>query len=139
MSIEEILDRIAVVLEKIEARYAGDVPAKEPLKTVLGKPETAAAKKKRLLKEKIDADAAADPLAADDDKSEVDPPTKDAVRDLLTKLTEEHGRDVIVALFQRLGVKNLKELPESDYAKAIKMGDDALENGPGVILDATDD
>lgn len=138
MSIEDSLDRIATSLEKIEARFAGDVPAKPPIDgakgpQAAGKAETAAAKKKRLKAEAVAAAAASDPLANDE------PPTKEEVRDILTKVTDEHGRDVIIALFQRLGVANLKGLDEDNYQKAIDLGQAALDDGPGDLLGGTED
>ena len=62
-----------------------------------------------------------------------DPCTKEDVRTKLTTLTEELGRETVMALFQRLGVANLKGLDADQYADAWKLGDKALREGAEVI------
>lgn len=67
-----------------------------------------------------------------------DPCTREDVRDKLTAVTEELGREAVVSLFQRFGVPNLKGLSEDKYADAWLLGDRALKEGAEVITGGSD-
>jgi hypothetical protein len=151
MNIEDSLESIAASL----AILAGRAPAapetereqpdaETPDPEAEKKASQAKKRKETAAKKKAKEDAEAAAAGGDDDDAPAaseapDPCTREDLRDKLTTVTEELGRPVVVALFQRLGVANLKGLDESDYAKAWALGDRALKEGAEVVTGGGND
>ncbi len=139
MTIEDALGSIAESLHRIadimQATAGGAAPApvvSQPAATADEglSPQQKAAQTRARNKAAKAAEGGEGAAPADAPPAAID---RDALKAKLTEVTNELGRDAVVALFQRFGVPNLKGLPEDQYPAAYDMAARALTEGVEVI------
>jgi len=152
-NIKSIADSLAVIAaavqngkisgpaaEKTEPKAPSETPKKPAAKKPAAKkPDPKPDPKPEVEAEEETEEETEETTAETSDVTAPDPCTKEDLRTTLVKVTEEIGRDAVVALFQRFGVPNLKALPESKYADAWVLGTRALAEGSEVIFGSDDD
>jgi hypothetical protein len=147
MSLEEAVQANTLAVIALTAAIKGTNPAvsaalSEPLK-VTGETkteETKEARKKRLQEEKAAFDLAQAEKA--EQLKKASEPTLDYEKDvkpLIVKVSTEKGREVAIAMLQRLGVSKSADLLPAQYAQAMQFANEVLDKGRDPEARSNDD